>query len=394
MEGTNRLHSPQVFSEILYERMKSINAGIERMQLYEFRYALENLYPQDGWNSIELDKPEEIEKMVRAREFYEAIQLKPREKDRIVLDHNIVHLTRMLFAGLVGGEYSQAWVSQHFYFDIRGFYFLPRTIYFTDEVLTHFGGKPFRCFEPRQKYLERFQDIGYQDFQEANTEIDRAFIESLQKLILVGGTPILITLAGPTAAGKTEITGRLIKAFEGIGKHTNTIEMDNFLFDLEYRENKPMGKETTHFDLFKKSLQMILKGQKITIPRYDFINTTSSHDVNGNLKPGCSPLIIEPADIIFLEGNFPFQMEEIADLIQVKVVYLTDDPVRLKRKWKRDIDYRKKYDPAYFCNRFFKTQFLRAEAIYRPLMEACDMVVYTSGAELWVTPEVARIRQF
>jgi hypothetical protein len=34
-------------------------------------------------------------------------------------------------------------------------------------------------------------------------------------------------------------------------------------------------------------------------------------------------------------------MEEIANLIGVKVVYLTDDPIRLKRKWKRDIDYRK-----------------------------------------------------
>jgi uridine kinase len=391
MEGTNRLHSPQVFSEILYECMRSINAGIERLQLYEFRYALENLYPQDGWNSIELDKPEEIEKMVRAREFYEAIQLKPREKDRIVLDHNIVRLTCMLFVGLVGGEYSQAWVSRYFYFDIRGFYFLPRTIYFTDEVLTHFGGKPFRCFEPRQKFLERFQDIGYQDFQEANTEIDRAFIESLKKLILVGGTPILITLAGPTAAGKTEITERLINALEEMGKKTTAIEMDNFLLDRDYRDDKAMGKEVTHFDLFKKSLQEILQGKKISIPRYDFINATSSHDMEGNLKPGCSPLEVEPADIIFLEGNFPFQMEEIVDLIHIKVVYLTDDPVRLKRKWKRDIDYRKKYDPAYFRNRFFKTQFIRAEDIYRPLMEQSDLVVDTSGAAFWVTPEVARL---
>jgi uridine kinase len=84
-------------------------------------------------------------------------------------------------------------------------------------------------------------------------------------------------------------------------------------------------------------------------------------------------------------------MEEIADLIGIKVVYLTDDPIRLKRKWKRDIDYRKKYDPTYFRNRFFKTQFMRAEDIYRPLMETCDMVVDTTGAALWVTPEIAEM---
>jgi len=167
--------------------------------------------------------------------------------------------------------------------------------------------------------------------------------------------------------------------------------MDNFLVDRDYRDDKPMGKETTHFNLFKRSLQEILLGKKIIIPRYDFIFATSSHDLAGNLRPGCLPLEIEPADIIFLEGNFPFQMEEIADLISIKVVYLTDDPIRLKRKWKRDIDYRKKYDPTYFRNRFFKTQFLRAEDIYRPLMETCDIVVDTTRAALWATPAIQEI---
>ena len=76
-------------------------------------------------------------------------------------------------------------------------------------------------------------------------------------------------------------------------------------------------------------------------------------------------------------------------MIGIKVVYLTDDPIRLKRKWKRDIDYRKKYDPTHFRNRFFKTQFLRAEDVYRPQIEKCDMVVDTTGAALWVTPEIA-----
>jgi uridine kinase len=113
--------------------------------------------------------------------------------------------------------------------------------------------------------------------------------------------------------------------------------------------------------------------------------------LDGNLKPGCFPLEIEPADIIFLEGNFPFQMDEIASLIGIKVVYLTDDPIRLKRKWKRDIDYRKNYDPAHFRNRFFKTQFQRAEDVYRPQIEKCDIVVDTTRAALWITPEISEI---
>jgi uridine kinase len=391
MKGTTRLRSPLQFSEILFERMLPINPAISKLAFYEFRYALENLYPEAGWDSVELDKEDDIERVISRRDFYEAIQAKPREKDRIVLDESIVRLTRMLFAGLVRGAYSQSWVDRLFYFDVRGFFFLPRTIYFTEAALVHLGGKPFRRFEPRQKKFENVQDIGYSEFQEANEEIDQALIDGIQKVIKVRGTPILITLAGPTAAGKTEITERLLNTFERMGRKSTTIEMDNFLLDRDFRDNKPMGKETTHFSLFKHSLLEILQGKKIIIPCYDSLRATSSHDLEGNLRPGCFPLEIEPADIIFLEGNFPFQMEEIAGLIGLKIVYLTDDPIRLKRKWKRDIDYRKSYDPAHFRNRFFKTQFLRAEDVYRPQIEKCDLVVDTTGAALWATPELVDI---
>ena len=391
MEATSRLRSPLQFSRILFERMIPINPAIKKLALYEFRYAIEPLYPEAGWDSVELEKEEEIERMIRRRDFYDSIETKPCEKDRIVLDQSIARLTCMLFGGLVRGEYSQAWVNKLFYFDVRGFYFLPRTIYFTEAAIAHFGGKPYRCFEPRQKQFENCQDIGYLDFQEANAEIDQALIESIQRLIEVRGTPILITLAGPTAAGKTEITERLLDTFDRMGKQTTTIEMDNFLLDRDFRDNKAMGKETTHFKLFKESLLEILQGRKITIPRYDSLSASSSHDLGGNLRPGCFPLEIQPADIIFLEGNFPFQMEEISGLIGLKVVYLTDDPIRLKRKWKRDIDYRKSYDPAHFRNRFFKTQFQRAKDVYRPQIEKCDLVADTTAAALWATPEMIDI---
>jgi uridine kinase len=391
MPGTNRLNSPEVFSAALFEIMKGIQPGISDLMMYEFRYALENLLPEDGWDSVKPEGEEAIERLVGSRDFYESIQLKPREGDRIVLDPHIARLTQMLFAGLVEGRYTGEWVRERFYFDIRCFFFLPRTTYFTGEVLAHFGWKPYQSFERRQPRLECFQAVGYQDFMEANAEVDRAFIESIKKIIALRGTPVLITLAGPTAAGKTEITERLLGEFGRMGMKVATIEVDNFLLDRDSREDRVMGKASTHFEIFKRSLEEILQGRKVTIPRYDFVNATSSHNIDGSLRPGCLPLEIEPADIIFMEGNFPFHIEEIASQIGVKVVYLTDDPIRLKRKWKRDIDYRKKYDPAYFRNRFFRTQFLRAEDIYQPLMRVCDLVVDTTHASLWVTPEIARI---
>jgi uridine kinase len=388
------IYDSEVFSLALFEKMKHISPAVVGLELYEFQYGLKNITPSGGWKSIQPDTKEEIEDRVNSRAFYDSIQIKRRVEDRIVLDEQIICLTNMLFVGLVTGAYDEVWLNEHFYFDVRGFFFLHRTVYFTENVLAHLGGKPFRQFEQKQKAFERFQGVGYKDFREANADVDKLFIESVHKLIASHGTPILLAIAGPTAAGKTEIVERLRADFESAGKKTTSIELDNFLTDRDYREEKGIftqGKEALHFELFKQSLKDITDGKKISIPRYDFVYATSSHDLDGNPKPDGKPIEIEPADIIFIEGNFPFLIEEVAPLIGIKVVYLTDDPIRLKRKWKRDIDYRKKYEPTYFRNRYFKDQFIMAGIAYRPQMEICDMVVDTTGAALWVTPEIAKM---
>jgi uridine kinase len=388
------LASPSLFSEALFEKMKQISPGIRDLELYEFRYGLIDLLPENGWGSVTMESRQEIETRVNSREFYDRIQIKPRVGERIVLDPEIIHLAQMLFVGLVTHDYSQEWVNTHFYFDIRGFYFLHRTTYFTEKVLAHFGGQPYRRFEQKQKEFEGWQAVGYKAFREANLEVDQLFIQSVMKLIAARGTPILIAIAGPTAAGKTEIVERLNHAFQQAGRKTTSIELDNFMTDRDYREAHGIdsqGKAALHFGLFKQALEDITHGKKISIPRYDFIYATSSHDLDGTLKPYGVPIEIEPADVIFIEGNFPFLIEETLHLIGIKVVYLTDDPVRLKRKWRRDIDYRKKYEPTYFRNRYFKDQFIMAEIAYHPQMETCDMTVDTTGAALWTTPEVAKI---
>jgi len=375
--------------------MKAINAGIEELELYEFRYGLNNLYPENGgWASVELDARADIEEQIHGSEWYAGIQVKPRVGDRIVLDETIARLTNMLFVGLVTGEYPAEWVRTHFYFDIRGFYFLTRTIYFTEAVVAHLGGEPFLRFEQKQKRFERYQDLGYKAFKEANAEVDQAFIESVDQLVAAKGTPVVLAIAGPTAAGKTEIVGRLRHSFEQAGRQVTSIEMDNFLTDRDQREEKgiyTLGKQAIHFELFKQGLETLCRGRKITIPRYDFVYATSSHDLEGTLKPGGVPIEIDPADIIFIEGNFPFLLEEVRHLIGIKVVYLTDDAIRMKRKWKRDIDYRKKYEPTYFRNRYFRNQFLMAQKCYRPQLLMCDLVVDTTSAVIWVTPEIAEV---
>lgn len=394
MSDSTITSDPVLFAEALFRAMDKFCPAIGDLELYEFVYCLENVIPKEGWNAIVPESKSAIEKNVRDFDFFKRIEINRKVDGKIVLDAKILDLTRMLFVGLVTGEYDTEWLERYFYFDVRGFFFLVRTEYFTQEVLRHFDGKPYIRFTQGQRSFDHLQGMGYREFKQANLEVDTRFIEYVLRLIDYKKTPILLAIAGPTAAGKTEIVERLTDTLVHDGRRVTSIEMDNFLTDRDYREAHGIdseGRLALHFDLLKQALSEITQGKQVSIPRYDFVKATSSHDISGNLKPNGVPIEVEPADIIFMEGNFPFLLEEIVDLIGIKIVYLTDDPVRLKRKWRRDMDYRKKYDLNYFRNRYFKDQFIMAQVAYIPQLELCDMAVDTTGAAIWVSRETADI---
>ena len=388
---TINLQNNDEFSEALYKRMQSISPAIKGLELYEFRYALENVLPPGGWASVVIKPMAEVERLVSDSSFYTSIQLRPKQGSRMVMDPQVLSLLQMLFTGLVYGSYPAAWINEHFSFDVRGFYFIHRTRYYTEKVIQRMGGKPFLSFDPKQAAFENVQSVGYKAFKEANAEVDQAFINLTSTLVEKKGIPVIIAIAGQTAAGKTEIVERLQSAFRNCGKSLATVEIDHFLTDRDYREDKgidSLGKEALHYDMLLGCIKDLYAGKAVSTPQYDFVQATSSHTIEGDLKAGCQPLRIEPAEIIFMEGNFPFLLPEIAHLIGIKAMYLTDDAVRLKRKWKRDMDYRKKYELYYFLNRYFREQFLMAEQVYIPQMEICDLIVDTTQAEIWVSDEV------
>ncbi len=391
LPGALDLTNYPAFSAALFERMRQFNAALGDLELYEFRYGLDNLTPESGWQSVDCLNADSLLELIHLPQFYETVELKPKKDGRIVLDEKIVWLSRILMVGLATGTYSPEWIDRHFYFDVRGFFFLVRTEYFSSRIMARFGGSPYALFSPAQKQLEALQDLGFKEFDAANRSINRAFIGTLQALIAAHSTPLLLAIVGPSAAGKTEIVAQLSRDLAAAGKSITTIEMDHFYKDREFRDGKPMNEEIIHFSLFTQCIEKLLSGQLAFMPRYDFVEANSSHDLDGNLRPGQTMIRVEPADILLLEGNFPFHIPQIAPWIEIKVVYLTDDPVRLKRKWRRDVDYRKKYDPRYLCNRYFRTQFLRAQEVYLPMMETCDIVVDTTGAALWLTPDAAAI---
>ena len=133
MEKTNIVEQND-FPKKIYQKLKLISPAVGQLELYEFIYALENFLPEAGWESIHMKEMNEIEATISNAGFYENIHLKDKENGQIKLDEQITLLTQMLFVGLVNGSYSRDWVNKNFYFDVRGFYFLVRTNYFTETV--------------------------------------------------------------------------------------------------------------------------------------------------------------------------------------------------------------------------------------------------------------------
>ena len=380
------LADPKRFSSSLYELLSQLNPGIQDLELYEFRYALENITPAIGWSSVDILPIEDITRMGCSRDLFTNVEFKPLENGRIVLDIQILHLSQVLCCGLVSGMYSPPWVNSLFYFDIRAFVFFVHTQYFDQPITAHFGGQPYMTFPPNQEQLSRLQDIGLREFRAANHDLDQSLVQQILAMTRSHGLPLVITLVGPTGAGKTEITQEILVGMRKANISCTSIEMDNFYKDGAYRQGKALNRQVIHYDLFKQCLENLSRGLSAHIPRYNFLTTTSSHDLQSQLRPGGLLIEVSPADVIFLEGNYPFHDPDVSPLIAIKIIYLTADHIRLKRKWRRDIDYRKKYDPIYFVNRYFRTQFLRAEEVYRPLLKVCDLAVDTTAGKTWLTP--------
>ena len=61
MSSTWSLSDPHVFSEALFEKMKAVFPGVRELELYEFRYGLADLLPQNGWSAVQLESREQIE---------------------------------------------------------------------------------------------------------------------------------------------------------------------------------------------------------------------------------------------------------------------------------------------------------------------------------------------
>lgn len=146
---------------------------------------------------------------------------------------------------------------------------------------------------------------------------------------------IIIGIAGGSASGKTSISTKLKNAYDNC-KSVTIIRQDDYYKDQSHLMMEERVKTNYDHplafdnDLFVAQLQALLQGQAIEKPIYDFVEHTRSAETE----------IIEPSDVIVIEGLFVLEDEELRNLCDIKVFVDTAADLRFIRRLIRDVKKR------------------------------------------------------
>ena len=142
--------------------------------------------------------------------------------------------------------------------------------------------------------------------------------------------PTVIGVAGGSASGKTSLAAILQKTFEE-QKSVVIIRQDDYYRDqshmpfserLKTNYDHPLAFDN---DLLIKHIRMLMNGESIEKPTYDFVNHTRSAITE----------VINPCDVLVIEGLFVLEDEEIRSLLDMKLYIDTDADIRFIRRLRR-----------------------------------------------------------
>lgn len=146
--------------------------------------------------------------------------------------------------------------------------------------------------------------------------------------------PVLIGITGGTGSGKSTIAREIFKTFNE--DCIAMIEQDSYYKDQSHLTSEERTK--TNYDhpdafdtsLLVKQLNELCVGNAIQKPIYDFEVHNRKTDT----------ILVEPRDIIIVEGILVLQEKEVRDMLDIKIYVDTDADVRFIRRLVRDINER------------------------------------------------------
>jgi phosphoribulokinase len=176
--------------------------------------------------------------------------------------------------------------------------------------------------------------------------------------------PVMLAIAGDSAAGKTTLTAGLVEAL-GPDRVTGVCVDDYHRYDREERKSlpfTPLHPDCNYIEIMEQHLRQLATGQPILKPVYDHAKGTFGR-----------PELIEPTEFIIVEGLLPLHTKLARACFDVSV-YL-DPAEATRREWKIRRDCRKRgYTPEQVLAELDRREPESAEFI-RPQRAHADIVV-------------------
>lgn len=161
----------------------------------------------------------------------------------------------------------------------------------------------------------------------------RALMISLCLLINRELPAYIIGIAGGSASGKTTLANDLKGA---LGNRAVLIHQDDYYLKKDEIPLNEFGKpnyacpEAFEVALLKQHLASLAEGKPIQSPVYNFTHH----------KRETFTRLIEPSEIVIVEGFLILALPDIRDLLDFKIYIDTDGDIRLLRRIERDIQER------------------------------------------------------
>ncbi|WP_243722875.1 phosphoribulokinase [Actinomadura sp. 7K507] len=179
-----------------------------------------------------------------------------------------------------------------------------------------------------------------------------------------GRRPVMLAIAGDSAAGKTTLTRGLVRCL-GADRMTAVCVDDYHRYDRAERAGKPftaLHPDCNHVDIMEQHLQLLSMGEPILKPVYD-------HSTGELVRPE----LVEPRDFVIVEGLLPLHTRMARACFDI-TVYL-DPPEPLRHSWKvrRDCDKRG-YTPEQVMAELERRE-PESAAYIRPQRKHADIVV-------------------
>ncbi|MGH3874705.1 MAG: phosphoribulokinase [Pseudonocardiaceae bacterium] len=176
--------------------------------------------------------------------------------------------------------------------------------------------------------------------------------------------PVMLAIAGDSAAGKTTLTKGLVEAL-GADRITSLCVDDYHRYDRQQRKGLPftaLHPDCNYVQIMEQHLQLLATGQPVLKPVYD-------HDTGQLTRPE----LVEPTEFVIVEGLLPLHTRLTRACFDI-TVYL-DPPEAIRRDWKVKRDTTKRgYTPEQVLAELDKREPESAEFI-RPQRAVADIVV-------------------